>query len=176
MARRYGLPCYSTAGVGDASEPGLQAVAEKLPAHLAVPQAGAQYIHYAFGLLEKTNVFSPLQAVIDDAHVGIVKQILRRPVFGESEAAAAVAEVRKVMKSATRLFARHVRKPRRQGLVSPPYPFESREGGDEVLARAQERLEEILDAPPDPLDGETVKKIYAETKGLLPPERFGLET
>ncbi|MFQ5382751.1 MAG: trimethylamine methyltransferase family protein, partial [Dehalococcoidia bacterium] len=59
MARHYGLPCYSTAGVGDADVPGIQATAEKMLSLMGVPRAGAQYIHYAFGLLERTNVFCP---------------------------------------------------------------------------------------------------------------------
>ena len=40
MARFYGLPCYSTAGVGDASEPGIQATAEKMLTLTSVPAAG----------------------------------------------------------------------------------------------------------------------------------------
>ena len=63
MARFYGLPCYSTAGVGDSAVPGIQATAEKMLTLATVPQGGAQYVHYAFGLLERTNVFCPEQAV-----------------------------------------------------------------------------------------------------------------
>ncbi|MBU4211159.1 MAG: DUF4159 domain-containing protein, partial [Verrucomicrobia bacterium] len=33
MASRYGIPCYSTAGVGDAKVPGVQATVEKLISH-----------------------------------------------------------------------------------------------------------------------------------------------
>ncbi|GAG07697.1 unnamed protein product, partial [marine sediment metagenome] len=53
MARFYGLPCYSTAGVGDTSVPGIQATVEKMLTLVAVPASGAQYVHYAFGLLER---------------------------------------------------------------------------------------------------------------------------
>jgi len=174
MARHYGVPCYSSAGVGDAKVPGLQATVEKVFAHLAVPMSGAQYVHYAFGLLDKTNIFSPLQAVLDDAHVGIVRQILRRPAFGTAEADAAVGEIRKVLLSPTRLFARHIRKAARRGLVSPPYPFESRhEGVDEVLLRAQERLDELLGGPGEPIDGELERRIREAVPGLLSSERLG---
>jgi len=172
MAHQYGIPCYSTAGVGDAKVPGMQAVAEKLFAYLAVAASGAQYVHYAFGLLDKTNVFSPLQAVLDDAHIGIARQILRLPSFGVGEGIAAVDEVRKVMKSSTRLFARHIRKAMRQGLVSDPYPFETREGEDQVLLRAQQRLEEIMAEPGEKLDGAQVEEIYQRVPGLLPRDRF----
>jgi len=174
MARSYGVPCYSSAGVGDAKVPGMQATVEKVFAQFAVPMAGAQYVHYAFGLLDKTNVFSPLQAVLDDAHVGIVRQLLREPAFGEAEAHEAVAEIRKVMASPTRLFARHIRRAQRRGLVSPPYPFESRgEGADEVLLRAQERLEELLAAPGHPIAADLAARLRAAVPALLPPERLG---
>ena len=64
LARRYRIPCYSSAGVGDAKVPGMQALYEKMLTHTYMAMTGAQYIHYAFGLLDRTNTFSPLQAVL----------------------------------------------------------------------------------------------------------------
>ncbi|MFO7890211.1 MAG: trimethylamine methyltransferase family protein [bacterium] len=172
MARHYGIPCYSTAGVGDAKVPGLQATLEKVFSHLEIAQAGAQYIHYAIGLLEKTNRFSPLQAVLDDAQIGIVKEILRKPKFGKEETESAVAQVRKVMKSSTRLFARHIRKAVREGLVSNPYPFETGEEEDRVLINAYHKLKSILDDEDERLESEVIEKIYDQITGLLPDTRF----
>ena len=172
MARHYGVPCYSTAGVGDAQVPGMQATVEKLFPYLGVAGSGAQYVHYAFGLLDKTNVFCPLQAVLDDAHIGIVRQILRRPGFDADSAQQAVGEVRKGMKSATRLYARHIRKAMRKGLVSPPYAFETSEPRDEVMIRAQQRLEELLAAAGDPLPAEKLSEIRDQVPGVLPADRF----
>jgi trimethylamine--corrinoid protein Co-methyltransferase len=172
MARHYGVPCYSTAGVGDSGIPGMQATVEKLFSQLEMAASGAQYIHYALGLLDKTNVFCPLQAVLDDAQIGLVRQILRRPVFTESDVASAVEEIRKVMKSSTRLFARHIRKAMRQGLVSPPYPFEAHEDEDGVLLRANERLQTILEGPDEKIEQEMLDKIKKTIPGLLPLSRF----
>jgi trimethylamine--corrinoid protein Co-methyltransferase len=172
MARHYGVPCYSTAGVGDAQVPGMQATVEKLFPYLGVAGSGAQYVHYAFGLLDKTNVFCPLQAVLDDAHIGIVRQILRRPVFDADGAQNAVSEVRKVMKSATRLYARHIRKAMRKGLVSPPYAFETSEPRDEVMIRAQQRMEELLAAAGEPLPAEKLNEIRDQVPGVLTADRF----
>jgi trimethylamine--corrinoid protein Co-methyltransferase len=172
MARRYGIPCYSTAGVGDAKVPGMQATTEKVFSYLAVAAAGAQYIHYAFGLLDKTNIFCPLQAVLDDAHIGLVRQILRPPVFGPNETEEAVAEIKKVFDSSTRLFARHIRKAIRKGLVSPPYPFETHAEEDEVLSRADLRLREILSGPDGKMEDAAVERIFSEVPGLLPRECF----
>ena len=81
MARFYKLPCYSTAGVGDAKVPGTQATFEKLFTHLYMAMSGAQYIHYAFGLLDRTNSFCPVQAVIDDEQIGKVKHCLLEPDY-----------------------------------------------------------------------------------------------
>ncbi|MGD2295134.1 MAG: trimethylamine methyltransferase family protein, partial [Candidatus Aminicenantes bacterium] len=175
MARHYGIPCYSTAGVGDAKVPGLQATVEKLFAYLYLGSSGAQYIHYAFGLLDKTNVFSPLQAVLDDAHIGIVRQILREPEFGREETENAVEEIRKVTGSRTKLFARHIRKWIKKGLVSPPYPFESGDEEDRVMEKAYHRLQEILQGPDEKLTDELIQKIHKKIPGLLPVQHFELK-
>jgi trimethylamine--corrinoid protein Co-methyltransferase len=174
LARRYGVPCYSTAGVGDCHVPGMQATIEKVFSHLAVAQSGAHYIHYAIGLLDRTGTFSPVQAIIDDANVGVVKQILRPPAFDQSDVGAAVAEVRKVMRSSTRLFARHIRRQIRRGVVSEPYTLEGDGARDDVIERACDRLAEIRAAPGTPLPDDVVEAIYREVPGLLPKERFDL--
>jgi trimethylamine--corrinoid protein Co-methyltransferase len=172
MARHYGVPCYSTAGVGDAKVPGLQATVEKLYSYLAVAGAGAQYIHYALGLLEKTSVFCPLQAVLDDAHIGIAREILRPAAFDEAQVQAGVHEVGKVMESKTRLFARHIRKAMRAGLVSEPYPFESRDESDQVLQKAYKRLLAYLSGPDERMDDSMADRIFAEVPGLVDRDRF----
>ncbi|MFW5750165.1 MAG: trimethylamine methyltransferase family protein [Planctomycetota bacterium] len=172
MARRYGLPCYSTAGVGDHAAPGMQVAVEKLFSHLAIAQAGAQYVHYAFGLLDRTNLFCPLQAVIDNANVGMVKQIIREPVFDTAAVDGAVGEVRKVMKSGSRLYARQIRKYRRLGLVSPPYPLESEGEDDAVFAKAAERLAAIRAGDGERLDAQTEATIRDRVPGLLPADHF----
>jgi len=172
MARHYGIPCYSTAGVGDTKTPGLQTTVEKVCSQLEIAASGAQYIHYALGLLDKTNVFCPLQAVLDDAHIGLVRQILRRPTFGQEDSRSAVQEIRQVMGSSTRLFARHIRKAMRRDLVSPPYPFESRNDEDRVLIQAYDRLQEILNGPDEKLEQDVVQQIVEAVPGLLPISRF----
>jgi len=176
MAKHYGIPCYSTAGVGDAKVPGLQATLEKVFSHLEIAEAGAQYIHYALGLLEKTNRFSPLQAVLDDAQITIVKEILRQPRFTKQETDSAVHQVRKVMKSPTRLFARHIRKAVREGLVTSAYPFETSEEEDRVLVNAYQALTSILSGEDERLEEEVIDEIYKKVPGLLDREVFEPET
>lgn len=174
LARYYGIPCYSTAGVGDAKVPGMQAAFEKLFTHLYVAMSGAQYIHYAFGLLDRTNVFSPLQAVLDNEQIGHVKHCLRSPSVDADEINDILHVVRKVMGSRTRLFARHARKAIHDGYVSNPYKFESKGRQDRVLETAMETLSELEAQPGDHLSESTVDRIYEEVPGILPGLREGV--
>ncbi len=163
MARHYGLPCYSSANVADAGVPGIQATAEKLTELLTVPRGGAQYIHYCFGLLERTNVFCPEQAIIDDAHVGFVKKMLCDPAVDEAGRKRVVDMVREVM-GGTRTYMYHLPIPSRDD-VYVRYPLED-EGG--ALAAAQKRYRDILETDraglPDPMRDD-ISKTCA---GILP--------
>ncbi len=167
MARHYRLPCYSTAGAGDAKVPGMQAAFEKLLTHLYVAMSGAQYIHYAFGLLDRTNIFSPLQAVLDDEQIGKIKHCLREPKVRRDSLDDSLKTIRKVMASKHRLFARHARKAIHAGDVSDPYRFESKDGQDRVVEKALQRLQEIEAEPRCHLDAETVDRIFEEIPGIL---------
>jgi trimethylamine--corrinoid protein Co-methyltransferase len=147
---------------------------EKTFSQLGVAQAGAQYIHYAFGLLDRTGTFCPAQAVIDDANIGMVKQILRPASFEESDIEAALRDIRKVMTSSTRLFARLIRKQIRRGVVSGPYPLESDDEEDRVLERACHRVDEARAESGDLLSDNVVRSIREEVPGLVSPDRFRL--
>jgi trimethylamine--corrinoid protein Co-methyltransferase len=172
MARSYNIPCYSTAGVGDSKIPGIQSTVEKLFSQLAVAQSGAQYIHYAFGLLDKTNIFSPVQALMDNASIALVKQIVRTPIFDNQHIQGALDEIQKVMASSTRLFARYIRKHMRKGFVSPPYEFEGERDYDSVIAQAHDKLEHILAQSGTCLSDETINNLYNNISGLLPRKKF----
>ncbi|MDQ7782405.1 MAG: trimethylamine methyltransferase family protein [Desulfomonilaceae bacterium] len=168
LARFYGIPCYSTAGVGDAKRPGMQATFEKMLTHMYMAMSGAQYIHYAFGLLDRTNTFCPVQAVLDNEQVGKVKHCLRDPKVSEDHVNDAVKMIRKVLSSGNRLYARHARKAIHSGDVSDPYLFEDKGHDDRVIEKASERLAE-LDALPAPhLDASVVDAIFREVPGILP--------
>lgn len=167
MARSYRLPCYSSAGVGDAAVPGMQAMFEKMLTHSYMTLSGAQYIHYSFGLLDRTNTFSPLQAVIDDEQVGQIKHGARQARFGAQEVEEGVHTIRKVMATANRLFARHARKSMHRGELSSPYLFETSESQDRVIEKALERLAELEGRPRRRLDKAIVDDIYDKTPGLL---------
>ncbi len=164
MARYYHLPCYSTSGVGDTSEPGIQATVEKLMTYFSVPRAGAQYIHYAFGLLERTNVFCPEQAVMDNAHVGIAKRMLAEPDFDEQSGPAFIENVKEVMQSDHKTFIYNLPIPTRDDVYTS-YPLEDADGG--ALMAAHKKYKEILEKPRDTLDESVKKDIISGVPDVL---------
>lgn len=171
LARKYRIPCYSTAGVGDAKVPGTQAVFEKLFTHQYMAMSGAQYIHYAFGLLDRTNTFCPVQAVIDNELIGKVKHCLRAPKVDAAETEAVLAMVNKVMGTSHRLYARHARKAIHEGAVSDPFAFGAKDHKDRVVEMALAALERLESQPAPHLAKDVVERIYDTIPGLLPSLR-----
>jgi trimethylamine---corrinoid protein Co-methyltransferase len=171
MARFYGVPSYSSAGVGDAKVPGMQAIYEKLFTHLYIALSGAQYVHYAFGLLDRTNSFCPLQAVLDNEQIGKIKHCLREPKVDGAAVDEALKMVRKVMASPYRLYARHARRAMHAGDISDPYRFEAKGLEDKVLENAMAYLNQLEAEPAPNLDRITVDRIFDEIPGLLPELR-----
>jgi len=167
MARHYRIPCYSTAGVGDTKTPGMQATAEKMFTHVPIAMSGAQYIHYAFGLLDRTNTFCPVQAVLDNHHIGMVKRFLSTPRLSEADMGEAMSQISKVMSSKQGLYVRFVRKALRTGLIYSYYPFEGREGEDLVVERALRSMHEMLSRPREEIPPEVEEKVFSSVPGLL---------
>ena len=168
LARFYNIPCYSTAGVGDAKAPGMQATFEKLFTHFYMAMSGAQYIHYAFGLLDRTNSFCPVQAVLDNEQIGKIKHCLRQPKIDPDTIEETLKTVKKVMASPYRLYARHVRKAMHAGDVSEPYRFEAKGLEDKVLENALNYMDRLEQEPAVRMGSEIVDKIFNEVPGILP--------
>ncbi|MFC2043857.1 trimethylamine methyltransferase family protein [Chloroflexota bacterium] len=167
MARYYGLPCYSTGGVSDTQIPGIQASVERLFSHILVTIAGPQYLHYAFGLLERTNTFCPVQAVLDDAHISMVKRFASQPMVTADGISECLEQIRRVMGTSHKLYVRFVRSALHSGEISPPYPFESKDMVDGTLLGARERMEELLLLPPRHIDKVTIDRVFQQVPGLL---------
>jgi trimethylamine--corrinoid protein Co-methyltransferase len=167
MARYYGLPCYSTGGVSDVKVPGIQASMERLFSHILVTLAGPQYIHYAFGLLERTNTFCPVQAVLDDAHIDMIKRFVRQPIVTVDRISESLKQIRSVMGTSDKLYVLFVRRALRSGEITLPYPFEGKDMVDETLFRAQNRMEEILSLPSPHIAKQVVDRVFQEVPGLL---------
>jgi len=165
MARHYGLPCYSTAGVGDTSVPGIQATVEKMLTLQSVPASGAQYIHYAFGLLERTNVFFPEHAILDDAQIDLVKRTLQDAPVSDDRRDEVVSLVRQVMESSHKTYMYDLPLPSRDPVYAL-YPFEDEEAG--ALAAAHRRYHEILAQPRNLMSVELSNEILRHVSGILP--------
>lgn len=167
MARYYGIPCYSSGGVSDVKVPGIQSSVERLISQIMATLAGPQYLHYAFGLLERTSTFCPVQAVLDDAHISIIKRLASQPGITEESVNDVINQMGKVMTSSTKLFTRFARTALRSGEISPQYPFESKEMTDDTLIRAVEKNDEIMKRPHNHIDNDIIERIYDTTPGLL---------
>jgi trimethylamine--corrinoid protein Co-methyltransferase len=146
----------------------MQAMFEKLFTQLYMAMSGAHYIHYAFGLLDRTNCFCPLQAVLDNEQIGKIKHCLREPKVNPAEIDDTLNMVKKVMASSHRLFARHARKAMHSGDVSDPYHFETRDKEDKVIENALEYMARLESEPASNLDPDVVERIYNKVPGLLP--------
>lgn len=164
LARFYRLPCYSSAGVADAAVPGIQAAAEKMFTLLAVPAAGAQYIHYAFGLLERTNTFCPEQAILDNAHLDLVKRTYVPAACQTSTPQSILAAIREVMGTPEKTFMYHVPLPSRDP-VYVRFPLEDDSGG--ALAAAHRQYRQLLKEPRQQLPSELQRDIRRHVPGLL---------
>ncbi len=164
MARHYRLPCYSTAGVGDSSTPGIQSTVEKLMAYFTIPKAGAQYIHYAFGLLERTNVFCPEQAIMDNEHIGIAKNMLKEPEFDSDSSRKLLDNIKEVMSSDHKTFIYGLPMPTKDE-VYPFYSLEDNENG--ALFAAQKKYNEIMEKPHCQIDDSIKKEILKSIPNVL---------
>jgi trimethylamine---corrinoid protein Co-methyltransferase len=123
--------------------------------YMSVPRSGAQYIHYAFGLLERTNVFSPDQAVIDDAHIGIIKHFLKEPDITADGKEKVSSMIKEVMDTGHRTYMYHLPLPTREN-VYVKYPLESAGG---ALKAANEKLREIENKDRNSMSKDMLEKI-----------------
>lgn len=169
MARYYNVPCYSTAGVADAKVPGIQAAVEKMFTHTAVPFAAPDLVHYAFGLLDKTQIFSPEQAVLDNHQIGMVKFLYRENGINNESTEQSKKMIEEVMHSPYRMYARYARGMIRRGQIFEGFPFEGElDDQDQTLLIAHDRVTEMEKQEPQHLSKEVCTKIYNQVEGILP--------
>ncbi len=168
LARYYQIPCYSTAGVSDAGEPGMQSAVERLFSSILVALSGPQYLHCAFGLLDGNSTFSMLQAVIDDAHYKMLRMFLQDVDINDNSIEQATGQIRQTVDTQQKLFINFIRPLMRRGKLSRPYPFEGKEGKDQVIELAYRELQNMLNKPESHLSDEVVSQIMKNVPGILP--------
>ena len=164
LARYYKLPCYSTAGVADADKPGIQATAEKMLTMSYVPWSGAQYVHYAFGLLDRTNIFSPEQAILDNAHIEIIKHNLAGTNILPENKDKTLDMIREVLGSRHKTYVYHLPLPTVDE-VYMCYPLEG-ESGD-ALYEAHLKRKEIMAMERKKMDGKLIADLKKHVPGIL---------
>ncbi len=168
MARFYNLPNYSTSGVCDPKVPGQQCTVERLFSDILVTLSGPQFLHCAFGLLDCNSIFCLLQAVLDDAHFKMIRHFLREPAINETELSNVMKQITDTVATPQKMFINYIRPVMRTGEISPLYPFEGTEEGDNVFALAYEQMQALLKKPVEHIDAATTEQIFKEIPGLLP--------
>ncbi|MFC1872720.1 trimethylamine methyltransferase family protein [Chloroflexota bacterium] len=168
IARHYGIPNYSTAGISDAKIPGQQSSIERLFSNITVSMAGPQFLHCSFGLLDCNSIFCLLQAVMDDANLQKIKYFLKSPVVDDAEIEDTLKQIKAVVDTPQKMFIKYIRAMMRTGKLSPAYPFEGDGQADNAFEMAHQRLQELLAQPVEHINEATTQKIFSEIPGLLP--------
>jgi hypothetical protein len=111
-------------------------------------------------------VFCPEQAVMDNTHIGLIKQMLGQTTVQPSRQEEVISLVREVMASSHKTYMYHIPLPSRDD-VYVRYPLEDHsEAG--ALAAAQQKVREIAEQPRRQLPEETQNEIKNSFPGLLP--------
>ena len=168
LARFYKLPNYSTSGVCDSRTPGQQSTVERLFSDILVTLSGPQFLHCAFGLLDCNSVFSPLQAVLDDAHFTMLKYFLKEPKVNPADLETVRKQIVDTFGTRQKMFINYIRPVMRSGELSPLYPFEGDGQTDNVFKLADDRLQELLAQPVEHIAEAATQRIFNEIPGLLP--------
>ena len=116
---------------------------------------------------EFPNIFCPVQAVMDDQHIGMIKWFLSMPKIGQQDLDEAQGQIRKVMESKQKLYVRFVRKSLREGRIYSNYPFETGNGDETVVEKALERMDELLSKPRKSIKPEIQEEIFKKVPGIV---------
>jgi trimethylamine--corrinoid protein Co-methyltransferase len=174
LARYYGIPYYSTAGISDAKTLDAQCGYETAITNLLVALAGGELIHDAAGLMEFALTVSKEKLVIDNDVLGMVLRAVRG--IHVDEQTLAVDTIKAAGPGGNFVAARHTRRHMRPEHHVPPLsdrePREAWEaaGGKPVAAKAHEAVKRILNEPatahiPREMAAELLEAFPAISKG-----------
>jgi trimethylamine--corrinoid protein Co-methyltransferase len=151
LARFYGLPSVSWMCTDSLSDD-EQNCAEKMLAAFSHAQAGVSTI-WGVGQVESEKTLSPIQAVMDDEMIGMVRRCLRG--MEVSPESLAIEEIRRAGICGSFLDSdhtlRHFREELYETKLLPRQARGSAREGDSFRARAAERVRTILAAAPEPV-------------------------
>lgn len=152
IARFYGFPYYSTAGISDAKTLDAQCGYETAINNLLVALAGGDFIHDAAGLMEFAITLSKEKLVTDNDILGMVDRALRG--IDVNEDTLAFEAIRSAGPGGNFVASRHTRKHMHNEHYFPPSTNrEKREvwssnGSKTSAARAHEKIQELLSQSP----------------------------
>jgi len=163
LAQHCGLPCVMSSG-SDAHLPGAQSVMERLMTLLPPALAGVDLVNLS--TLETKMSFSLEQLVIDDLVVSMVQRYLRG--IGVGEQTLALDVIQQIGPGGTFVSADHTFQHYRDELFTSallehhPRAMSPAGGAQNLVARARERVEELLERhEPPPLPPDVIKELDA---------------
>jgi trimethylamine--corrinoid protein Co-methyltransferase len=182
LARFYNIPSRGPGGITDSKVLDIQCGFERLQTLLVAVQAGINYITCA-GTFEETLVEALELLVIDDELAGIAKRLAEG--IDVNEETIALDIIKKVVsnpkKGVNYLGEAHTRKFMRKELFFPDLIDRNRrsswrkKGSTDIVARAQEKIERILNSftPPE-VDNEVEKQLldYIKKVGVRTLDQY----
>lgn len=152
LARFYGIPYYSTAGISDAKTLDTQCGYETAITNLLVAMAGGEFIHDAAGLMEFALTVSKEKLVLDNDLLGMVLRAVRGVEVNEETLA--VDTIKAAGPGGNFVTGRHTRKYMRQEHHVPTISDREQRrtweaaGSQSAADRAHAVVQEILSEPP----------------------------
>jgi len=178
LSRWYGIPNNLVTGISDSKIPDAQAAYEKMMTSLVPALAGADSMSLIGGELDFGLSASYEQLVIDDEIAGQILRIVRG--FEVNEETLAVNVIHEIGPGGHYLEHEHTYRHFRQELWVPrltdrrTWEEWETEGKKDILARARERVEQLLAShKPIPLPEKRVKAVDAVVRDIC--EREGVE-
>lgn len=171
LARHYGLPIYSTAGMSDSKTLDAQAGYESAITSLLVALAGGNFIHDAAGFLEFCLCASLEKYVVDNEILGMVMRAVRGIEVNADTIAFGLLQ--EIGAGGHFVACRHTRKFMRKEQYIPTLSDRTtreeweKNGSLDTRERARLKVAEVLGRPEQPyLAGEARERIRNEIEGI----------
>jgi len=178
LARFYGFPYYSTAGISDAKTLDAQCGYETAVNNLLVALAGGDFIHDAAGLMEFATTVSKEKLVIDNEILGMVHRAVRG--IEVNEQTLALEAIRAAGPGGNFVANRHTRKYMHKEHYIPSLSNRERRdvwaaGGSKATAeRAHEVVRDVLGASPKTYIDEGMARRLMDAFPNIKPSEFSI--
>lgn len=172
MARYYGMPCHTYAGLADPKVVDAQAGLETAFSAL-LAAAGGLHVIAGPGMIDFVNTFSLEKLVVDHEIIAMTKRIQKG--FEVNDETLAVDLIEALGPGGDYMSAEHTLRHFKEELYIPPAVIDKKnrntweaEGGRDIFVRAGEKVDDILENHVVPaLDGETEAKLDAAMAEIM---------